>query len=106
MEKPSPDVARKSSAEIRSEVEKIAVPYSLLEKITEDFSIERRVGQGGFATVYFASIYLAGNAAPRHLPDEMVVKVDKHVYYEGTSVDGRQLVDVKTAYMKKADEVS
>ena len=66
MEKPSPDVARKSSAEIRSEVEKIAVPYSLLEKITEDFSIERRVGQGGFATVYFASIYLAGNAAPRH----------------------------------------
>ena len=105
MEKPSPDVARKSSTEIRSEVEKIAVPFSLLMQITEDYSSDRLVGEGGFAKVYLGSVYLAGNAAPKHLPDEMVVKVDKHVY-EGTSVDGRQLVNVKTAYMKKSDEVS
>ena len=51
MEKPSPDVARKSSAEIRSEIEQIAVPFSLLRQITEDYSSDRLVGEGGFAKV-------------------------------------------------------
>ena len=96
--------ARKTSAEIESDIEQIAVSHALLETITEGFSTQRLVGEGAFAKVFVGSVYLAGNAAPKHLPGQMVVKVDKFLY-PGLSATGEKLTKVKTPYMQKADKV-
>ena len=56
------------------------VSYNLHEQITEGFSAERKVGEGGYAQVYYGSGYLANTDSSQELPAHLVVKVDKFAY--------------------------
>jgi serine/threonine protein kinase len=73
------------------------VDYSVVSAITEDFSAERILGTGSFATVYYGSRYLT-DTPPEGWPKSVGVKVDKYTY-EGAGV-GEQ----KTTWMQKADQ--
>ena len=57
------------------------VSYNLCEQITEGFSAERKVGEGGYAQVHYGSGYLANTDSSQDLPAHLVVKVDKFAYH-------------------------
>lgn len=53
------------------------LPFALLKKITDDFSEEREIGQGGFGTVYKVILLSKGNSVystyyPKYLKDSDV----------------------------------
>ena len=62
----------------------IDVDYATLDKITESFSPQRKIGKGGFATVFYGSLYLWDDNPPEGWPSGVAVKVDKFKYSDAT----------------------
>jgi serine/threonine protein kinase len=73
----------------------------MLDKITESFSSERKLGSGTFAIVYYGSLYLCDDP-PQDWPDRIAVKVDKYKY-EDEKMDFNSSKK-KSEWMKSADQ--